>query len=75
MPANPLACATAFDLDGRNRLAGAHDEVDFGIAIAPVEDFALPRRCNVRQMRADSRFDEPSPELPIATSFGKRQTG
>src|SRR5436309_4762492 len=71
----PVACATALDFDGRDRLAGAHHEIDLGIAIAPVEHFAVARRCRVRQMRADSRLDEPSPKLSIATSLGKGHAG
>ncbi len=59
----PIACTTALDFDGRDRLAGAHHEIDLGIAIAPVENFAFARSRRVRQMRADSRLDEPSPKL------------
>src|SRR2546425_9015617 len=64
----PVARATALYFDGRDRLADAHYEVDLGIAIPPVENLAFARRCRVRQVSADGRLDEPSPELSIATS-------
>src|SRR3990172_6412498 len=71
----PVARAPALYLDSRDRLAGAYDEVDFDIAIAPVEHLAVARRCRVREVRADGRLDEPSPELSIATSLGQGHAG
>src|SRR5207247_6906838 len=59
----PVPRATALYFNRRDRLAGAHHEIDLSIAVPPVENLTVAGYCRVRQVRADSRLDEPSRTL------------
>jgi hypothetical protein len=66
-PGQRLGGAAGLDLDGDDGLAGAQDEIDFAVALAPVEEIAGASGGGVGEMGADGRFDQAATELEAYT--------
>ena len=73
-PRKPLLAGAALDLNGNYGLPETQYEIDLPAALAPVEQFDARSCSAVDQMRADRRFRQPAPELPVLSRFIRGQT-
>ena len=70
-----VAAAAALHLDRGDRPSGTHHEVDFLVALAPVEELGLSRGGCVGEVGADSRLHQASPELTVLTGLLEQESG